>query len=809
MSNYGRERVVIVEIDQPLCTRVYGDGLGSPTPASGCQAALSADEPRKCFNTRFTCQDPDNYNPSTLTLRFSGKQQELTRYYGRVLPSLMGYSVTPGLINLGGMDENTSALGQREVLSLTFEDHLHSDHLVDKYRLERRSGAASFGSPSETYNPFERGTFWGKWLARNPYNPGYPVRLYEGFMGDAIEDMVVRHYIIDRIDGPSEGEVKIVAKDAFTRLDDRKAVAPRASRGELGANINSGSSSAALSPSGIGDIDYTASGYVAINDELIGYTRTADSLASLSRGAFGTTAAAHVDEDLVQQVLVYSAAAVLDIVYELLTEYGGIDAEEIDLAQWQTQASEFTQLYSAVIAKPTPVRELIGELCQQAGFTIWHDPTTNLIKVLALRASSSVDTIDDASGIIEGSLSIRRQEERRASQIWVYYSQRNPLGDQKDPNNYRSRVVVVDPDAEDEEQYGTPKVWQIFSRWIPTSGRTSAIETGERILSIFRDPPTEAKLALDASKDEVLGLARFITLETSEVQDVTGAVADSNQYAITSIERRDARVHIVAQGMAFATLPATPGGSAGTELDPRTIFIDNDASNINLRTLHDSLYEAPTDGSPPLQVTFVVESGITISSSSTGSYAMRTGSWPGTVQLTLQNSGRIQGHGGDGGRGGDAPGGNGSAGQNGGPALLVERAMTLDNSNGEIFGGGGGGGGGGSMSSGALQLGGGGGGGGSGAGAGAGAQGGNGTFGNGSPGSDGSGNTAGSGGSGAGGAGSGGSGGGQGAAGSAGNPGTGGVINGSGGAAGSAGNWIVGIALTTITGSGSTAGPSS
>ncbi|NBT33525.1 MAG: hypothetical protein EBT13_16945, partial [Rhodobacteraceae bacterium] len=63
----GREPLTVVEIDLPLCARTYG--------TAPCTAALSAETPNKCFNTRKTCQDTANYlGTSTQTLRFAKNQ---------------------------------------------------------------------------------------------------------------------------------------------------------------------------------------------------------------------------------------------------------------------------------------------------------------------------------------------------------------------------------------------------------------------------------------------------------------------------------------------------------------------------------------------------------------------------------------------------------------------------------------------------------------------------------------------------------------------------------------------------------------
>lgn len=130
---YGRETIVLFEIDVPKCTRTYG--------IAPCMAVLGTTGTRKCYNTRSSCQDAANYDPGVLTLRFAITQEGLLQY-GPLIPSMVSLETTPAAINLAAMDRNMSALGTREVVTIQFDDHKHSDHLVDPYRLERMSGEA-------------------------------------------------------------------------------------------------------------------------------------------------------------------------------------------------------------------------------------------------------------------------------------------------------------------------------------------------------------------------------------------------------------------------------------------------------------------------------------------------------------------------------------------------------------------------------------------------------------------------------------------------------------------------------------------
>jgi hypothetical protein len=678
MAVYGGETVRFFEIYQPLCTHTYG--------VAPCTAVLGSDGAEKCRNTRFTCQDSANYDPGTLVLRFAMDQDGLLQHrdkYGVVIPSMLDLSTTPGAINLAGMDRSMSALGQREAVSVELQDHLHSDHQVDKYRLQRKSGAASI--PVVAYEPYTRGTFWGKWKARNPYWPSYACIVREGYLGQELADMRVRHYILDKVDGPVDGVVKITAKDLFSVIEARKAVAPVPSQGELLADISAVAGTATLSPAGIGNEEYPASGYVRIGDESIAFTRVADALTLTTRGALGSTADEHKAEDLVQLVLVYTTELAVDIIYDLATTYSEIPAASIPKTTWDLLAAGLTELYTAYITEPTPVSDLIGELEEQAGLTVWPDVSTGEMPLAVLQPSAASVTVDDDEWIIEGSFSHRRQDEKRVSRVLVYYGQINPNEALDEERNYHSRFITPDLDAEGPQQYGTALLRKVFSRWIPQFGRQLAADVGERILAIYRDPPIEAQFAIPPSRDGELEIARSFTLQVAEIQDASGSVLDVAMVPV-KLERGLDQIAVTAQQVTF-----TGGGGLGG--NDRTIYIENDSLNLNLRTIHDSLFAVPTGVET---VTFIVVSGFTVGSAFTSTSALKTGDWPSGVVLNLTTAGgRIQGKGGGGGDGGDIVFQNGSAGTSGGDALEATYPINIDNLDGEIFAGGGGSGGGG------------------------------------------------------------------------------------------------------------------
>ena len=119
--------------------------------------------------------------------------------------------------------------------------------------------------------------------------------------------------------------------------------------------------------------------------------------------------------------------------------------------------------------------------------------------------------------------------------------------------------------------------------------------------------------------------------------------------------------------------------------------ISANTSNYTLDTGKAPGYSAGNAGKTDMTLT--INPSIYISSGSTGSYALTVDtSWNVGDTVTIVNNGIIVGKGGDGGRGKEGSN-SGTNGSSGGPALLVQRALTMNNLN-RIAGGGGGGGGG-------------------------------------------------------------------------------------------------------------------
>jgi len=598
--------------------------------------------------TTFRFAKPVDYLPSSI----------------EAIPSIKSVSYSPARISLG---EN---LGERASLTITFTDHKHIFNGED----------------------FDSGTFFGKWRARYGTRlRGKSLRWITGLDTQTLAQMDTNHFVIESTDGPTPGGTyTIVAKDVLKLADGDRAQAPLLSNGFLVANIDDSVTSATLSPAGIGNAEYPASGHVAIGgEEIAAFTRSGDDL-TLTRGQLGTLADEHEAGDRVQLVLRYVGEDPGDIIADLLESYAGVPSAYIPITAWNTETDSFLQrLYTATIAEPVSVNKLVSEIVEQAALAVWWEPLSELIRLQVLRSISTDAARFTEENTIEGSLQIKDQPKTRISQVWTYFGQRNPLRPIDEPDNFRSVSITADLEAEGE--YGGASIRKIFSRWIPFGGRTVAERLNNIQIGRFVDPPRHFTFDVFRYGEISPRLGSGYRVEAWPIQDVDGSATNA-PIQITRLNPMSDRYQIEAEEMLFESV-------APVDLTNRVIIIDSGVLNVNLRELHDSIYPAPTgDESPEITVTCFIESGAIVGSSSTAAPAFDVGDWPAGIDLTVYVRGRIQGAGGDGGPAGK----NGSntatycAGKPGGVALYSRFPidLILNEGDGEIWGGGGGGAGG-------------------------------------------------------------------------------------------------------------------
>jgi hypothetical protein len=400
----------------------------------------------------------------------------------------------------------------------------------------------------------------------------------------------------------------------------------------------------------------------------------------ITRGQLGTTAQAHDIGDRAQLCVRYVGVDPANIISDLMQTYAGIPSGYIPIAAWLTETTSFLgNVYTATIAEPTSINTLLAELCDIAALAIWWDDASQLIRLQVLRAIATSAKRFTEADRLEDTLKIEEQPDKRLSQVWTYFGQVNPTKNLDQIDNYRSIKVSIDAAA--EANYGTPAIRKRFTRWIAEGGAAVAAQSNAVQLARFVTPPRRISFELfreySATQDPVLGTG--YQLQAWNFQDATGALVDV-PVQITRLNPEPDRFVIESEEMRFQSIVIDPSA--------RTIVIDANTLNVNLRTMHDTLYGAPHSG---ITVTLVINDGAIIGSSSIAP-ALDIGTWPGGVTINVTGAGRIQGKGGDGGNLSDMHFGSGGAGGNGGTALYTRQNITISMSGGEIWSGGGGGG---------------------------------------------------------------------------------------------------------------------
>lgn len=647
--------VEFFEIIVPRCANTYG--------VAPCTASVPTTGDAKCFNCLATCQDTDNFTDDTATLRFAKPAD---------------YLKDAGIDNIGGwirsIDHTSATIslaenrGTRATLSVVIEDNPHSDAGagLDPYQGERG------------YDPNKRGSFWPRMCARYPSWQGFECAWYLGEVGESLEEMEKRTFYIESLKPPGrDGSVTIAAKDVMKFQDDDRAQIPRLSEGFLSGSLGTGVTSFTISPSGAGDDGYPASGHICIaGKEVCSFSRTADSF-TIVRAQLGTTEAGHSAGDRVQLVKRFVSMAPADILEEAVTDFTDTPAGYVPLSEWQLEDStNLGTLYTYTLVEPTGVGAFVSRVLEQSGSMMWDDALAKKLRWKVIKpVPTSADVISEAN-VIGNTFEVADQPEQRYSRAQVYYGISDPTKKRDDRSNYRQTTKQPeDATAQaNEALYGSQKIRTIFADGIAVGAGSVADRVANLVVGRKQRTPKRYKWSMSRKEANLPQLGQAGFLSWRSLQDASGAL-ELVPVQIIACKVTATRHEYTAEEMRFTDL------DTGSSTD-RVLLINFDTNNVDLRALHDLTYPSEFTG---VTVTFITSA--TIGSTSTSSFALRTGTWPITPKLI--NQGRLQGKGG---QGGSATLGIGNNGLPGGPALLVESALDLDNADGEIFGGGGGGG---------------------------------------------------------------------------------------------------------------------
>jgi len=512
--DYGREPFVLVELVQPRCGLRFGT---SPCTATGTP---------KCYQTWASCKDRANIDMTgSITWRFVKPNAGILPLYAETgddietnpIPLLVSVSTASAEINIGAQREGQSPLGIRAKCTVTLQDAPWDDHVGDFY-LADRSGV--------------RGAFWAKWRARNAFYGGMMIRIYEGYRGQALGAMQRRDYILETVTGPDAGgRVTLEGSDPLRLAQLKDAQFPRSTDIRLVSAIDASTAAVTVTvvdPADLSDaFGNTALRYLRVNSEIIAYSgQTVVSgnvytLDGVRRGQLGTDAAAQSADATAQRVGRYEASRGWEVAADLIDAHTRIPAGYRDAAQWADEGLNYllTQRADRTIPAPQSVESLLGELCQQFGFSIWWDERLQKIPLLPNRAPRETPTeISDTLDILAGSPTIDDDQDAQISRVAVYYAPRSPLDFGK-PENYRNLWLTIDGEIEAPAAADAVRTLTIYANWITRDG--DAMRLAARLLLRFRLIPRYMSFAVDA-KNRSLKLGDVLSVTTGAWVDVEG-----------------------------------------------------------------------------------------------------------------------------------------------------------------------------------------------------------------------------------------------------------------------------------------------
>lgn len=516
-----REPIQYVEMDIDYCSLSYGTGA--------CAAILGTTGNLKCFNTFKTCQDTANFTKSVKTLKFINNRANLPKGL-RAYPCLRENGITAfsSTVNIAGGNSKYNAFGRRATVDITLDDFIDSDTYLDKYQAERVSGAAQASGVG--YNPKDRGTFFTRLKSRFPYYAGRPLRIIDGYIDDGVLTVVqTRHFIITDMKGPdSDGSITLSGKDVLALADDKKAVAPFTSKGKLDRDITEDvGQTFTLTPDGIGT-EYSSKGWATIGSEVVAFTRSGDDITVTARAQYGTKVSSHSEADTFQEAWNIQSMRVDDLLYKLLTVYAKVDPAFCPKAtKWKPEITTWLSglKLDTVIAKPTGVSQLIGELAE-LGLSIWWDEVNQEIGLQASHpvTDEEITPISDRDNI--KSISQEDNDDERITQVHFYLKQSDPTEDYKSKSNYDQINVIVDTDSESENAYDSSTIREVYCRWLNKGAQSITRLIALRLLNRFNTAPKTVTVTLDAV-DRGLGLTDVANLSSYVITDETGAPKDT------------------------------------------------------------------------------------------------------------------------------------------------------------------------------------------------------------------------------------------------------------------------------------------
>jgi hypothetical protein len=419
----------------------------------------------------------------------------------------------------------------RATCTVTMDDFAWGDQVGDFYLASRSA--------------LPQRMFWASFLARVKTFSNCTLVIYDGYEGDALAAMRQRLYVLDGIDGPAKGKVTLRGVDPLMLADSTHAMFPPAMNMSLVQDLAIDDTKIRVTTDDEWNLlEYfgmTTERYVVIGSELIqfsdynGIDPGVYDLVGLTRGMRGSTVAEAKVGDMVQRAGHFDTQSPAGIAKWLLNNATPIDPALVDDAGWVAEAEGWLDMFnvSAWVTQPTPVEDLVGELCQQGPFFVWWDEFAQLIRLQAIRAPQvTPELLTDTDVILADSATLTRMPQAQLTRVFIYYRAFNVMASGQD--NWRYLYGLVNGDAELPEAGGLTLQVDIFARWLGSS--THAAVVADHVALIYGDIPRVLTFDVSA-KDRELTVGQVIDVQSRVSVDSEGR-ALTERWLITAAQER-------------------------------------------------------------------------------------------------------------------------------------------------------------------------------------------------------------------------------------------------------------------------------
>lgn len=296
--------------------------------------------------------------------------------------------------------------------------------------------------------------------------------------------------------------------------------------------------------------------FVAIGDEIIEYTAISSGKLQWAdgtyRAAFGTTREDHNADDVVQQCWVKFGETFTQTVQDILTD-SGIASGDIDTTSFSDEEGDWLgALYhiTCCITEPTDGDDLMEELLPLAQSVIWWDPVDQKVKfkVLLPDYAGATEAWGDTSHFIDKSVQVEQLPDLRVTRAALVFGLRNYTGADDEAANYSNSEIVVDTDAESDNEYGDVRPELVYSRWFRAANRVAAHAWAARKVVQYRDVPKRIEAEFDP-KDAPVAIGSQATVTTGYLAGLDGA-AQATRVIVTRVADNGGRLRVRMRALA-------------------------------------------------------------------------------------------------------------------------------------------------------------------------------------------------------------------------------------------------------------------